>query len=152
MLIGILTPMLRVKWRSWVVPWGLLAGLLLTLAFLGNMNFIALQGCRQTVFGPLLSHSLAGCFTLEEGYPVRFLSTYPSVEQDSGRSSDIASVSIVGVPVINTGALFEDWLIWSAVSCSVLYAASLTRERSAHRSGASAGEQPPTPEDPDHNA
>jgi len=35
----------------WVVPWGLLAGLLLTLAFLGQMDFRNLPGCRQPVYG-----------------------------------------------------------------------------------------------------
>ena len=53
----------------WVVPWGLLAGLLLTLAFLGQMDFRNLPGCRQPVYGPRLPHSLAMCDTIEEGYP-----------------------------------------------------------------------------------
>jgi len=36
----------------WVIPWGLLAGLLPTLAFLGQMDFRNLPGCRQPVYGP----------------------------------------------------------------------------------------------------
>jgi hypothetical protein len=31
---------------------------------------------------------------------------------------------ISGVPVINKGGLAEDWLIWSIVSCLVLYIVS----------------------------
>ena len=68
--------MLRLKPLAWwVLPWGLLAGLLLTLAFLGHMDFRNLPGCRQPVYGPPLPHPLARCDTIEEGYPVRFLSS-----------------------------------------------------------------------------
>lgn len=120
--------MLRLKPLAWwVLPWGLLAGVLLTLAFLGQMNFRDLPGCRQTDYGPPLRHSLAGCDTIEEGYPVRFLSSYPYLVQDTGKASNIAAVSIGGVPVINKGGLVEDWLIWSAVSCLALYIVSPRR-------------------------
>jgi hypothetical protein len=71
------------------------------------------------------------CFTIEEGYPVRFLSSYPSVEQDSGKTSNIAAVSLGGAPIISKAGLFEDWLVWSLISCGVLYllAPSVSRTR-----------------------
>lgn len=128
--LGTLRLMLRLKPLAWwVVPWGLLAGLLLTLAFLGNMDFRNLPGCRQTVYGPRLPHSLATCDTIDEGYPVRFLSSYPYLEQDRGRTSNLSGVDIGGVPVINKGGLAEDWLVWSLVSCLALYIVSPAKPR-----------------------
>jgi hypothetical protein len=104
-----------------ILPWGLLGGILLTFAFLGHMAWKQLPDCRQTIFGPRLTHPLAGCATLEEGYPLRFLSSRPWVEQDTGRTSSIAAVSIGGEPVIHGFALAGDWLVWSVASCGVLY-------------------------------
>ena len=55
---------------------------------------------------------------------MRFLSSYPYLEQDYGRTSNLAGVDIGGVPVINKGGPAEDWLVWSLVSCLALYIVS----------------------------
>src|SRR5215471_10068968 len=88
------------------------------------MDFRNLPGCWQPGYGPPLPHPLAVCDTIEVGYPVRFLSSYPYLEQDYGRTSNLAGVDSGGVPVINQGGLAEDWLVWSLVSCLALYIAS----------------------------
>lgn len=80
---------------AWLLPWGLLAGVLLTLACLGSMTFVPGPGCEPAAF-----HA---CGALVEGYPLRWLTAY----QD--------------VPVISKGALVKDCVQWVLVSTSVLY-------------------------------
>jgi hypothetical protein len=113
--------MLRRKPMAWwMLPWGLLAGLLLTLAFLGQMNFKALSGCGQATSAPYRTYSLpGGCSTIEEGYPVRFLSSSPVLEQNPGAAWRTANVG--SAPVMDVGGLAEDWLVWSLVSSAALY-------------------------------
>jgi hypothetical protein len=82
------------------------------------------------------------CDTIEEGYPVRFLSSYPYLEQDHGRTSNLAGVDIGGVPVINKGGLAEDWLIWSLVSCLALYIVSPTKRAGSTQDRAAAAPVP----------
>ncbi|HEY7264724.1 MAG TPA: hypothetical protein VH589_24995 [Trebonia sp.] len=84
---------------GWLLPWGLLAGALLTLAFLGNMDWIPVQGCRPA--------TSTACAALAEGYPLRWLTAYQNM------------------PVISKGALLEDFAQWAMVSTSVLYLAWL---------------------------
>jgi len=104
----------------WVLPWGLLVGGLLTLVFLGQMSWKPLSGCGQTSSSPYRPYSLrGGCATIDEGYPVRFLSSAPGVAANPGTRSRDAYVS--SAPIINKGGLAEDWLIWSLVSCVGLY-------------------------------
>ena len=120
----------------WMIPWGLLAGIILTLLCLGSMNWKPLADCGQQTSPPYSLYSPpGGCFTIDEGYPVRFLSSEPSIEQNPGASSRDAGVS--GVPVISKGGLAEDWLIWSMVSCLALYIAS-----AALRAGRQRGQAP----------
>jgi hypothetical protein len=110
----------------WIIPWGLLAGIILTLLCLGSMTWKPLTDCGQRVSPPYSPYSPpGGCTTIEEGYPVRFLSSRPLLEQDPGTSSRKAEVN--GVPVINKSGLAEDWLIWSIVSCLALYIVSARR-------------------------
>jgi hypothetical protein len=47
----------------WVIPWGLLSGLLLTLVLLGFMNSKVLPGCTQTVYGRRRSRVRKEAFT-----------------------------------------------------------------------------------------
>jgi hypothetical protein len=82
---------------SWLLSCGLLAGALLTLACLGNMDWVAIPGCR-----PAASDA---CAALAEGYPLRWLTAHQNV------------------PVISKGALLRDWAQWALVSTSVLYLA-----------------------------
>jgi hypothetical protein len=104
----------------WVIPWSLLAGIILTLLCLGVMTWKPLTDCGQRTSPPYSPYSPpGGCVTIEEGYPVRFLSSEPLLEQNPGTSSRVAEVS--GVPVINKGGLAEDWLLWSIVSGLALY-------------------------------
>jgi hypothetical protein len=79
----------------WLLPWGLLAGALVTAACLGNMDFIAIPGCK-----PAASDA---CSALAEGYPLRWLTAHQNV------------------PLIVKGALLKDWAQWVLVSTSVLY-------------------------------
>lgn len=83
----------------WLLPWGLLAGVLLTVACLGNMDWITIAGCR-----PAASDA---CSALAEGYPLRWLTAYQNV------------------PVIFKGALLKDCAQWALASTSVLYVAWL---------------------------
>jgi hypothetical protein len=80
---------------TWLLACGLLAGVLVTLACLGNTEFISLPGCR-----PAASDA---CTALVEGYPLRWLTGY----QNS--------------PLIFKGALVKDCVQWALVSTSVLY-------------------------------
>ena len=120
-------PMLMLKPLAWwVIPWSLLAGIIVTLLCLGSMTWKPLTDCGQSVSPPYRLYSPpGGCTTIDEGYPVRFLSSTPLLEQDPGTSSSKGGVS--GVPVINKGGLAEDWLIWSIVSCLALYIVSARR-------------------------
>ena len=120
-------PMLRFRPLAWwVLPWGMLAGIILTLLCLGAGTWEPLTDCGQRVSPPYSGYSPpGGCSTIAEGYPVRFLSSEPLLEQNPGTSSREAGIS--GVPVINKGGLAEDWLIWSLVSCLALYVVSARR-------------------------
>jgi len=80
---------------AWLLPWGLLAGVLLTLACLGSRTFVNDPGCGTAAF-----HA---CGALVEGYPLRWLTTYHDV------------------PVISKGALVKDCVQWALISTSVLY-------------------------------
>ena len=93
---------------AWLLPWGLLAGVLLTLACLGSMTFVQGPGC-----GPAAFHA---CGALAEGYPLRWLTSY----QDA--------------PVISKGALAKDCVQWALVSTSVLYLGWLWLTAPAHSS------------------
>jgi hypothetical protein len=104
----------------------MLAGGLLTLGFLGQMSWKSLSGCGQVPWPSAQPYSLhGGCATIDEGYPVRFLSSVPGVEAKPGSSARDAYVS--SAPIINKGGLAEDWLIWSVVSCTALYIVSPAR-------------------------
>jgi len=76
---------------------GLLAGVLVTLALLGNMSWGAVPGCR-----PAASDL---CTRLVEGYPLRWL----TADQN--------------MPLIFKRALMKDCAQWALVSTSVLYLA-----------------------------
>ena len=79
----------------WLLACGLLAGMLVTLACLGSMEFVALPGCR-----PAASDA---CSALVEGYPLRWLTAHQNE------------------PLIFKGALLKDCVQWALVSTSVLY-------------------------------
>jgi hypothetical protein len=85
---------------AWLLPWGLLAGVLVTLACLGHMDYVAVPGCR-----PAASDA---CTALSEGYPLRWLT---AVEPN--------------VPVISKEALLKDCVQWALVITSVMYLAWL---------------------------
>jgi hypothetical protein len=96
---------------AWLLPWGLLAGVLVTLACLGSMDWVAVPGCK-----PAASDA---CTALAEGYPLRWLTAVQTNE-----------------PLISKGALFKDCAQWALVSTSVLYMAWLwltSRTRSSSK-------------------
>jgi hypothetical protein len=84
---------------AWLLPWGLLAGVLVTLALLGSMGFTTIAGCR-----PAASDA---CIALSEGYPLRWLT------------------AIQGIPVISKEALLRDSVQWALGCTSLLYLAWL---------------------------
>jgi hypothetical protein len=84
---------------AWLLPWGLLAGLLVTLACLGSMDFATIAGCR-----PAASEA---CGTLAEGYPLRWLT------------------ATQGTPLISKGALLRDSVQWALGCTTLLYVAWL---------------------------
>ena len=87
----------------------LLAGLVVTLLYLGNMDWATLPGCGPT--GAAIAQLPNRCFGLTQGYPVRFLTTAH------------------GIPRIDKRALIEDWAQWSLVSFSAFYLLWLSRRR-----------------------
>jgi hypothetical protein len=90
------------------------------------MSWKPLPDCGQVPWPSAQPYSLrAGCATIDEGYPVRFLSSVPGVEAKPGTSARDAYVS--STPIINKGGLAKDWLIWAAVSRLALYSVSPTR-------------------------
>jgi hypothetical protein len=83
----------------WLLPWGLLAGGLLTLACLGHMDWTAIPGCR-----PAASDA---CSALAEGYPLRWLTAHQNA------------------PAISKGPLLKDFAQWALAAASALYLAWL---------------------------
>ena len=79
----------------WLPPWGLLAGVLITLACLGHMDHAMIPGCQATASDT--------CSALAEGYPLHWL----TADQNE--------------PLILTGALLKDCVQWGLASMSVLY-------------------------------
>jgi hypothetical protein len=92
----------------WMLLSALLAGLVVTLLFLGSMGIAAIPGC-----GPagMVAQLPSACFGLARGYPMRFLTAYQ------------------GTPVISQSALVMDWVQWSLVSFSTLYLLRLAGRR-----------------------
>jgi hypothetical protein len=84
---------------SWLLPCGLLLGVVVTLAYLGSMGVVAVPGCRPA--------AAEACSVLAEGYPLRWL-TAPQ-----------------GTPVIDKYALVRDCAQWALACSSVLYLAWL---------------------------
>lgn len=80
---------------AWLLPWGLLAGVLVTVAYLGHMDSVTIAGCRVTASD--------SCTALTDGYPLPWLTT----DQFA--------------PLIFKRALFKDCVQWGLVSMSVLY-------------------------------
>jgi len=87
----------QLLWRppTWLLPWALLGGGVITLACLGHMDWGPAAGCHPA--------ASPGCSALSEGYPLRWL----TADQN--------------VPVISKRALLRDFAQWTVVSGSVLY-------------------------------
>lgn len=79
----------------------LLAGLVVTLLFLGSMDVAAIPGCGSA--GATMAQLPSRCVGLARGYPLRFLTAYQ------------------GTPKVNQSALVFDWAQWSLVIFSTLY-------------------------------
>jgi hypothetical protein len=85
----------------WMLLSALLAGLVVTLLYLGSMDMAAIPGCGPA--GATVAQLPSGCFGLARGYPVPFLTAYQST------------------PEIDQSALVMDWAQWSLISFSALY-------------------------------
>jgi hypothetical protein len=86
--------------RWWMVPAGLLAGLALTLAMLGNEGWAAIPGCGPT--GIPQASLPSRCIVLARGAPLRIL-------YGNG-----------GLPGIDIVALMRDWAQWSLISITAI--------------------------------
>lgn len=91
----------------WLILAGLLAGLVVTLLYLGNMQWAALPGCGPA--GAATDQLPGRCIRLAQGYPLRFL------------------MADQNIPLIDKAALTKDWAQWSLVSFSVCYVLWLSR-------------------------
>jgi hypothetical protein len=85
----------------WMLLSALLAGLVVTLLFLGSINLTAIPGCGPA--GTTMTYLPNGCLGLARGYPLPFLTAYQ------------------GVPELSQTALVMDWVQWSVVSFSAVY-------------------------------
>jgi hypothetical protein len=88
---------------AWILPWGLLAGTVVTLLFLAQMNWAPLPGCGLP--GTPLDQLPQRCFGLWQGYPLRFV------------------VGDQGVLKILNASAIRDWAQWTLLCCSGLYLA-----------------------------
>jgi hypothetical protein len=115
---------------AWILPWGLVTGIVVTLLYLGSMNWAPLSGCAAA--GTPVSSLPAHCFGLQEGYPLRFL------------------IGDQGDPQIIKTSLLRDWAQWSLLCSSVLYLGwRLVRSvTTAGGTAGSAGASRPGPEGP----
>lgn len=111
--------------KAWMLPWSLLAGLVITLLFLAQMGWTTLPGCGPA--GAAVANLPSRCFGLAQGYPLRFL------------------IGHQGMAEIDKPALVRDWAQWSLVSASVLYAFQLLRPGRHDRSRAAPGPHSPPP-------
>lgn len=82
---------------GWVILGGPFIGILITLALLGNVGFVAVPGCTPP--GTLT------CTSLAEGYPLRWLTAFQNN------------------PMIDKTALFRDAVQWAVAAWSLLYLA-----------------------------
>lgn len=122
--------------RLWVLPpsWmpvaALSAGVIITLLFLGNMDFQTVPGCQAP--GYLAPHSppLSQCMTLAEGYPIHYLSASPSLSLNSGTKVTAGNLALLADPVIGKSAAVEDLAIWTLVSFTGFYLLWLPSRRS----------------------
>ena len=85
----------------WLVLSALLAGVIVTLLYLGSMNYVTIPGSGPA--GSAAAQLPNRCFTLAEGYPLRFLTAYRAT------------------PRIDKAALIADWAQWALVSFTILY-------------------------------
>jgi hypothetical protein len=92
---------------SWLVPCGLVLGVVVTLAYLGSMDVGAVPGCRPA--------AAEGCRVLAEGYPLGWLTAPQST------------------PMVNKYALVRDCAQWTLACSSVLYLAGLRLGPARHR-------------------
>ena len=70
--------------RPWMLPWGLLAGLVISLLFLAQMRWTQLSGCGPA--GAPRAHLPARCIGLAEGYPLgSYTATKASPRSTSSR-------------------------------------------------------------------
>jgi hypothetical protein len=93
----------------WIPLFALLAGLVVTLLYLGSMGWTAIPGCGPV--GATTAQLPGKCFGMAQGYPVRFLTAYQDVAQ------------------INKAGLIEDWTQWSMVSFTIFYILRLIHTR-----------------------
>jgi hypothetical protein len=91
----------RARPPVWMVPAALVAGLVVTLLYLGSMGFVPITGCGPA--GATIAQLPGHCFALAEGFPLRFRTVGEAV------------------PRIDQAALLADWAQWSLVSFAVLY-------------------------------
>lgn len=111
--------------RSWLYPWSLLAGVVLTLLLAAQVNAAPFPGCAPA--RTPLARVPIRCIAHTRGNPMPFLVT--------GRAGSL----------ISAAALTRDWAQWALVCFSVLYAIQLltARRRPPVQASPSAGHPAP---------
>jgi hypothetical protein len=99
-----------------MVAVALAAGVIITLLFLGSMDWQSVA-CAAPRSAPR-TH----CVTLAEGYPVHFLRAIPSANS--------------AYPVINKSAAAEDVMVWIVLSFAACYLIWLPSRRPAEAAAA----------------
>jgi hypothetical protein len=114
---GQVVPVARAWLRPplWMVLSALLTGVIITLLYLGSMDFARIPGCGPA--GAAFAQLPDRCVTLAEGYPLRFLTAYQ------------------GTPWIDKAALIGDCAQWALVSFTILYLLRLSKDRTKPERG-----------------
>ncbi|HEY2550294.1 MAG TPA: hypothetical protein VGI64_06920 [Streptosporangiaceae bacterium] len=100
----------------WMVLSALLAGVVVTLLFLGSENWVPIAGCGPS--GAAAAQLPGRCFTLAQGSPLRFL-----------------TADHQGVAFIDKAGLIADWAQWALVSFTLLYLLWLPSRRNPAERG-----------------
>lgn len=106
---------------AWMLPTAVAAGAILSLVFLGSMSAQAVPGCQSP--GYLAPHTapLARCQTLGQGFPVHYLSAFPSLGLANGSKITPSNMSLTANADINKHAIVEDLAVWTLAAALAMY-------------------------------
>ena len=103
------------------LPYGLIAGFILTLLLMGQMRLLSYSTCAS--YAPVYSNiRRVDCIDYEYGYPLKFIRSESHVDVNTLDASKTAPILLAGSSVVRFRPLLfaADAVIWSAVSLAVL--------------------------------